>query len=244
MMQIMIKAVILSRIGVRGGVDEFSRGTVVTRIVILVLVVGTAGGFVLAVVGDAVGSVITVTTGDRLNQFNGIVIIVVLVVEDVVVVVVLVVVLGNVVFLVVVDVVDIVVRTLATDDVVKGVVEVVVVVIVVAVDVVAVVVVVFAVVVVFVVVVVVVAVVVAVVVVVADVVVVDVVFVIAFCEDDGLSRSQVEPQPTVWKDSERLQPSSSGVMGVLCVDTIIEDDELIQSGSSSQSNLSLPSSVA
>ena len=87
MMQIMIKAVILSRIGVRGGVDEFSRGTVVTRIVVLVLVVGTA-----------VGSVITVTTGDRLNQFNGIVIIVVLVVEDLVVVVVLVVVLGNVVF--------------------------------------------------------------------------------------------------------------------------------------------------
>ena len=212
MMQIMIKAVILSRIGVRGGVDEFSRGTVVTRIVILVLVVGTAGGFVLAVVGDAVGSVITVTTGDRLNQFNGIVIIVVLVVEDVVVVVVLVVVLGNVVFLVDVDVVGIVVRTLATDDVVKGVVEVVVVV--------------------------------ALVVVVADVVVVDVVFVIVFCEDDGLSRSQVGPQSTVWKDSERSQPSSSGVMGVLCVDTIIEDDELIQSGSSSQSNLSLPSSVA
>ena len=219
MMQIMIKAVILSRIGVRGGVDEFSRGTVVTRIVILVLVVGTAGGFVLAVVGDAVGSVIT---GDRLNQFNGIVIIVVLVVEDVVVVVVLVVVLGNVVFLVDVDVVGIVVRTLPTDDVVKGVVEVVVV---------------------FVVVVVVVAVVFAVVVVVADVVVVDVVFVIVFCEDDGLSRSQVGPQSTVWKDSERSQPSSSGVMGVLCVDTIIEDDELIQSGSSSQSNLSLPSSV-
>ena len=212
MMQIMIKAVILGRIGVRGGVDEFSRGTVVTRIVILVLVVGTAGGFVLAVVGDAVGSVITVTTGDRLNQFNGIVIIVVLVVEDVVVVVVLVVVLGNVVFLVDVDVVGIVVRTLPTDDVVKGVVEVVVVV--------------------------------AMVVVVADMVVVDVVFVIVFCEDDGLSRSQVGPQATVWKDSERSQPSSSGVMGVLCVDTIIEDDELIQSGSSSQSNLSLPSSVA